>query len=74
MPGIIAPNHFDWWLKDNDPRSESHKLALGRPLDEPMKIYPVSSLVNSPQTDDPRCTGPVRIDRDFFERQWWGDG
>ena len=29
---------------------------------------------NSPKTDDPRCIKPVRIDRDFFERQWWGDG
>jgi putative SOS response-associated peptidase YedK len=25
------------------------------------------------KTDDPRCIEPVRIDRDFFERQWWGD-
>jgi putative SOS response-associated peptidase YedK len=40
---------------------------------EPMKIYPVSDLVNSPKTDDARCIEPVRIDRDFFERQWWGD-
>jgi len=29
--------------------------------------------VNSPKTDDARCIEPVRIDRDFFERQWWGD-
>jgi hypothetical protein len=36
-------------------------------------IYPVSDLVNSPKTDDARCIKPVRIDRDFFERQWWGD-
>jgi hypothetical protein len=42
-------------------------------LEEPLKIYPVSNLVNSPKTDDPRCIEPVRIDRDFFERQWWGD-
>jgi hypothetical protein len=59
-------------LKDDDPRSESHKLAMDFPLDEPLKIYPVSNLVNSPKTDDPRCIEPVRIDRDFFERQWWG--
>ena len=30
-----------------------------------MKIYPVSDLVNSPKTDDPRCIEPVRIDRGF---------
>ena len=33
-----------------------------------------SDLVNSPKTDDARCIEPVAIDRDFFERQWWGDG
>jgi hypothetical protein len=25
------------------------------------------------KTDDARCIEPVAIDRDFFERQWWGD-
>ena len=47
-------------------------MALGHPLEEPLKIYPVSDLVNSPGTDDARCIEPVRIDRDFFERQWGG--
>jgi len=36
------------------------------------EIYPVSDLVNSPGTDDARCIEPVRIDRDFFERQMVG--
>jgi hypothetical protein len=49
-------------------------MALGHPLEEPLKIYPVSDLTNSPKTDDARCIEPVAIDRDFFERQWWGDG
>jgi putative SOS response-associated peptidase YedK len=74
MPVIMAPNHYGWWLKDDGERSESHKMALGHPLEEPLKIYPVSDLVNSPKTDDARCIEPVRIDRDFFERQWWGEG
>jgi putative SOS response-associated peptidase YedK len=73
MPVMFAPENFRWWLKDDDARSEGHKLALERPLEEPLKIYPVSNLVNSPKTDDPRCIEPVRIDRDMFERQWWGD-
>jgi putative SOS response-associated peptidase YedK len=73
MPVIMAPNHFGWWLKNDGERSESHKMALGHPLEEPLKIYPVSDLVNSPKTDDARCIEPVRIDRDMFERQWWGD-
>ena len=70
MPVIMAPNHYSWWLKEGDERSEAHMMALGYPLDEPLKIYPVSDLVNSPKTDDARCIEPVAIDRDFFERQW----
>lgn len=69
-----AVSHFGWWLKDDDARSESHKMALERAPDDALKIYPVSDLVNSPKTDDPRCIEPVRIEREFFERQWWGDG
>jgi hypothetical protein len=38
-----------------------------------VKIYPVSDLVNSPKTDDPRCIELVGIERDMFERQLWGD-
>jgi len=38
MPVMFAPENFRWWLKDDDPRSESHKLALGRPLDGPLRI------------------------------------
>jgi putative SOS response-associated peptidase YedK len=53
-------------MEDDDPRSEGYKLALVHPLDEPLKIYPVSNLVNSPKTDDPRCIEPVRIYRDGF--------
>jgi hypothetical protein len=49
-------------------------MALGHPLEGPLKIYPVSDLVTSPGTDDPRCIEPVAIDRDFFERQWGGVG
>ena len=73
MPVVLQPNHYGWWLKGDGPRSESCELALAHPLEEPLKIYPVSNLVNSPQTDDPRCIEPVRIDRDLFERQWWGE-
>jgi hypothetical protein len=58
--------------QDDGERSESHKMALGHPLEEPLKIYPVSDLVNSPKTDDARCIEPVRIDRDFFERNGGG--
>jgi len=42
-------------------------MALDRLLDEPLKIYPVSNLVNSPKTDESRCIEPVWIDHDCFE-------
>lgn len=38
-----------------------------------LKICPVSNLVNSEKTDDPQCIEPVRIDRETFEKPWWGD-
>jgi hypothetical protein len=28
--------------------------------------------VSGGKPDGPRCVKPVRIDRDMFERQWWG--
>ena len=59
MPVMFSEASFNWWMNDDDPRSEMHKLVLGRPLDGPLKIYPVSDLVNSPKTDDPRCIQPV---------------
>jgi hypothetical protein len=57
----------------------SNKTVTWHPIPDVLhqahtKIYPVSDLVNSPRTDDARCIEPVRIDRDFFERPWWGDG
>ena len=74
MPVMFSAGQAEWWMRDDDPRSESHRLVLDRPLDGPLKIYPVGTVVNSPKVDDPRCVEPARIDRDMFERQWWGDG
>jgi putative SOS response-associated peptidase YedK len=45
-------------------------MALKRAPDDPLKIFPVSKLVNRPKTDTPHCLERVRIDRDMFERQW----
>jgi hypothetical protein len=42
-----------WWLGTDDPRDERYKTALDRPEDGPLKIYPVSTLVNSPKIDAP---------------------
>jgi putative SOS response-associated peptidase YedK len=59
MPVILSPGDFATWL---DPAAqEGEKLA---PLlvpyhGEDMTAYPVSTVVNSPRNDDPRCIEPV---------------
>jgi putative SOS response-associated peptidase YedK len=51
MPVIIDPNDFDTWL--STPSPPEHLL---RPYPaEAMESYPVSTWVNSPAHDDPRC-------------------
>jgi putative SOS response-associated peptidase YedK len=64
--------HYRWWL-ENKTGSELFQSALNSPLQEPLKIYPVGNLVNNPKTDDPRCIEPAQIDRDMFEKPWWGN-
>jgi len=73
MPVIVAPEMYGRWLDDRDPRGDGFMVALDRPLSEPLKIYPVSTLVNSARVDLPGCIKPVQIDRDLFEQKWWGD-
>jgi hypothetical protein len=46
-------------------------MAMDFPLDGPMRIYPVSDLVNNPKADDPRCIEPVRIERDNGYGCWY---
>ena len=59
MPVILPPESYDRWL---DPelhdREALEALLLPYPA-EAMEAYPVSTLVNSPQNDDPRCIEPI---------------
>jgi len=73
MPVIVDPVHYRWWLMNERPNSELFMMPLNNPRHDPLKIYPVSTLVNSPSVDDPRCVEPAQIDRDMFEKPWWGD-
>jgi len=72
MPVILRPEHYRWWLV-HKPGSGLFEQALENPAQEPLKIYPVSNLVNTVKTDEPRCVEPVKIERDMFEKPWWGD-
>jgi putative SOS response-associated peptidase YedK len=73
MPFIVARHFFETWLGGKSSALGVLSHVVEHPVEFPLKIYPVGSLVNNPKTDDVRCIQPVRIDRDFFERQWWGD-
>lgn len=52
---------WERWLYDNDPRSEIFTWALEHPSEDPLKIYPVSPMINNAKVDDPLCVQPYRI-------------
>jgi putative SOS response-associated peptidase YedK len=53
---ILREDDYDRWLSDDAPAD------LLRPFDTAnMDAYPVSSLVNSPKNDDPKCVNPIRL-------------
>jgi putative SOS response-associated peptidase YedK len=59
MPVILNAEDYDLWL---DPDVQDAKRL--EPLLVPytgggMEAYPVSTLVNNPKADDPRCVEPV---------------
>ena len=52
MPVILPPEAFEPWLA-------GESVALGPCPPEGMTVHPVSTLVNKPSNDDPRCVEPV---------------
>lgn len=55
MPLIIPRRSYEEWLTGD------HAERCIRPYDETeLELYPVSTLVNSPRNDDPRCLEPLR--------------
>lgn len=55
MPVIVQPSDFDLWL---DPKVQDAEavLPLLRPAPEDaLRVYDVSTLVNSPRNDVPEC-------------------
>jgi putative SOS response-associated peptidase YedK len=66
MPAIVGPESYDDWL-DPAARSPETLQPLLRPFEaELMAMHPVSSLVNSPASDDPSCITPVESS-DFID-------
>jgi len=57
MPLIIHPGSYAQWLEGDDAG------ALIRPFDAAeFEAWPVSTFVNNPRNDDPRCVAPARDD------------
>ena len=53
MPVIVPPDQYDQWL------GEGEAAVPGPYPTEAMEAYPVSTWVNAPAHDDPRCIEPV---------------
>ena len=55
----LHPDAYDLWL-DKDVNSPKQLKSLYPPNpSDLMTIYPVSTLVNSPQNDNPACIEPI---------------
>ena len=54
MPVIVPPEHFDPWLAGESVPLEPYPA-------EAMRLRPVSTWVNRPSNDDPRCVEPVPL-------------
>lgn len=59
MPVILQERDFDLWLNPTEKRKESLQPLMRSFGSEEMVYYSVSTLVNSPRNDDPKCTEPV---------------
>ena len=59
MPVILGPDDYEMWLSP-DVRDGGSLTRLLRPYPHgEMSAYAVSTLVNSPSNDDPRCVEPL---------------
>ena len=56
MPLIIDRSNYDGWLDDSGEKA----TTLIKPYSEqPLAIYPISTFVNNPMNNDPRCLAPL---------------
>jgi putative SOS response-associated peptidase YedK len=59
MPVILSPDDYDLWL-DPGVQQPAEVQDLLRPFPAPaMSYYPVSTHVNNPRNEDPRCIEPL---------------
>lgn len=61
MPVILQPEDYNIWLNPAVPGDEAAK-ALEHPLAcESLESWPVSTVVNKPETDVPECVVPLSL-------------
>jgi putative SOS response-associated peptidase YedK len=61
MPVILSPDDYDLWL-DPGVTDPEHIAGLLKPFDARlMRVYPVSSTVNSVKNDVPECAEEVSV-------------
>ena len=58
MPVILNPEHINPWLQIHN-TSIPNAMALLKPYTDPLKAYPVSTLVNSPRNNRKECILPL---------------
>ena len=62
MPVILAPEDYSSWLDAGVSRTD-RLLALLKPYPaEAMQLYPVSTLVNSPDRDTVECQQQIALE------------
>lgn len=59
MPVILAPKDYDLWLDPGVQKAELLRPLLRPYPSEGMLAYPVSTWVNKPKNDSPRCIEPL---------------
>ena len=59
MPVILEEKDFDLWLNPSERRKEALQPLLRPFRSEEMVYYSVSTLVNSPRNDNPKCIEPL---------------
>ena len=59
MPVIVKPGDYDLWLDPGVQDAKRLQPLLVPYTSEAMAAYPVSTLVNNPRADDPKCIEPL---------------
>jgi putative SOS response-associated peptidase YedK len=59
MPVILDPGDYNLWLDPDIEDAKRLEPLLVPYRSEAMAAYPVSTMVNNPKADDPRCIEPV---------------